>query len=108
MSGPLRPTSVWDLDVFVAYDRPYWPPTSAPATGDPRLGPLHNEAGMYLTVLSTQRAIKVSPNPDWVPDLPERGQSPSVLLCGGPGPADGTYWWVETVVARERLEAGDA
>jgi hypothetical protein len=100
----LEPNSAWDVDLYIAYDRPYWPMQLGTSRGDPRLGPVQNESGLWLSAASVHRAEKMNPSPpDLVPRLPKLTETPTRLTCGGLGPAgeDDMYWFVETVTARE-------
>lgn len=104
----LRPNQAWDVDLFVSYDEPYWPTAAfAKGVGDPRLGPLRNDAGHWLTGHSWVRHQSGTPTPATVlPRLPRVGETPNRITCGGLGPKgpDGIYWFVETITAREVME----
>lgn len=103
-NGRLKPGAAWDLQVYLSYGEPYWPTETGPRLGNPRLGPLSNQADMHLTILSTQRYLVDHPTPAgllW--DEPEEGQKPTQILSGGADPADDIYWWVEMITAEELL-----
>lgn len=105
----LSPTSAWDLDIFVSYE-PYRLVASGPIQGNPMLGPLVNEAGMYLAATSHHRSLKKKPSPETllVPGLPERSATPNRLLCGGLDDSGEMYWFVETIVDRQILQPIEA
>ncbi|MGW7682151.1 hypothetical protein ACWGID_15510 [Kribbella sp. NPDC054772] len=109
LSTILKPNSAWDIDLVVSYGNPYWPANlGEPSTGDPRLGPLRNGAGHWLTATSHHRSQAVVPAPDQLgPRLPSPDEQPNRILCGGPGPAGAAdmYWWVETITSRELIQA---
>ena len=104
----LRPNGAWDVDLYISYGEPYWPFQWSKAVGDPRLGPLRNESGHWLTGHSFVRSQVRDPSPSGlVQRLPSLEETPNRLTCGGLGP-DGEndmYWFVETITARELLEA---
>lgn len=107
LAALLRENSAWDVDLFIAYGKPYWPWQLVPSTGDNRLGPVRNDAGLWLTATSAHRAEMVSPSPaNLVPRLPSSDETPNRLTCGGLGPdgQDDMYWFVETITARELLD----
>lgn len=109
LNAALAPGSAWDLDVIVSFTEPYWPSAERTAEDNARLGPLQNEAGMYLTVSSFHRSLKSEPAPDaLVPDAPDEDETPNLLMCGGlderPEGDQDLYWFVETIVSRELLE----
>lgn len=102
----LEPNSAWDVDLFIAYDRPYWPMQLGASHGDPRMGPVQNESGLWLTAASVHRAEKMYPSPPGlVPRLPTPAETPSRLTCGGLGAGgeNDMYWFVETVTALELI-----
>lgn len=102
----LDPGFALDLDVYVGFGAPYWPPMTGRTVGDPKLGPLANDKDMYVTVLSVDRDDSRTPAPsDLVPALPDSEDNPGRLLCGGPDDDGDIYWWVETIVAREIIDA---
>lgn len=108
LGAKLKENSAWDVDVFVAYGKPYWPSElGRPRNGDPRMGPVGNDSDLWLTAASVHRTEMLDPSPEHlVPRLPGIGETPNRLTCGGLGP-DGEkdmYWFVETITARELLE----
>jgi hypothetical protein len=72
-----------------------------------RLGPLRNDAGIWLTATSFRRSQVAYPSPkDLVPPLPRSGEEPNRLLGGGPSEdGDGMYWFVEAITSRQVIEA---
>lgn len=109
LNAALSPTSAWDLDLVVSYNAPYWPGGERTKAENAQLGPLQNDAGMYLTVTSFHRTIASAPAPDdLVPDPPDNDETPNILLCGGldsrPKGEQDMYWFVETITSRELLQ----
>jgi len=103
----LPPNSAWDVDIYVAYGAPYWPMQMRKSTGDPRVGPVRNDADMYLTAVSTHRTEKWDPSPEHVvPRLPTPDETPNRLMCGALATqGDGAmYWFIDTITAKELLE----
>lgn len=108
LNAALSPASAWDLDLVVSYAAPFWPQGERTKADNAQLGPLQNDAGMYLTVTSFHRTIATVPAPaDLVPSPPEDDETPNILLCGGldsrPNGEQDMYWFVETIVSRELL-----
>lgn len=102
----LNPNSAWDVDIFVSYDKPYWPMQLGQSHGDPRMGPVKNDAGLWLTAASVHRAEKLDPSPPGlVPRLPRSDETPNRFTCGGLGPKAGKdmYWFIETITSRELI-----
>ncbi|EXG79861.1 hypothetical protein [Cryptosporangium arvum] len=108
LSKELEPNQAADVDLVVSYGEPHWPEGPGSLRDNARLGPLENEAGMFLTATSFRRSQMVRPAPTGlVPRLPRPGEEPARLLCAGPGD-DGAmdmYWFVEAITSRELLEA---
>jgi hypothetical protein len=104
----LEPNEAADIDLAVSYDEPYWLEGSASLRDNARLGPLRNEAGMWLTATSFRRSQTARPAPPRViPSLPRPGEEPNRFLGGGPGNEEGGefYWFVESITSRQFLEA---
>ena len=104
----LAPNSAWDIDVVVCYDKPYWPDPVGSLRDDARLGPLPNDAGMWLTATSYHRSLLKYPTPEHMSvPLPGSGEQPNRIMRGGFGPdgIDDMYWFVETITTREFIEA---
>jgi hypothetical protein len=108
LGAALSPESAWDLDLVVSYRAPYWPHFERTKADDAQLGPLQNDAGMYITVTSFHRPIALATAPDGlVPATPGDDETPNILLCGGldsrPEGDQDMYWFVETITSRELL-----
>jgi hypothetical protein len=108
LSTLLSPNDAWDIDLVVSYGQPYWPNPGGSLRDSARLEPLRNDAGLWLTATSYHRSQKKYPTPEQLsPRLPRPGEEPNRIMGGGPGP-DGVgdmYWFVETITARELIEA---
>jgi hypothetical protein len=105
----VAPASAWDLDLVVSYHAPYWPDGDQTKADKARLGPLENDASMFLTVTSYHRTVESSPPPEGlVPGPPSDGETSNILMCGGiderPDGEQDLYWFVETIVPRELLQ----
>lgn len=103
----LRPGKARDVDLFVSYGEPYWPPVEPGLTahGETRLGPLGNRAGMYLTGVSAHRSVDLDPAPDSLDfPLPGAHEHPSRFLGVTLDPADDFYWLTETITSREFID----
>jgi hypothetical protein len=111
MSQVLSPNDAWDIDLVISYDQPYWPNPRGSLRDNARLGPLPNDSGLWLTATSYHRSQKEYPTPEGLsPRLPQPGEEPKRIMCGGPGP-DGfsdMYWFVETITSRQLMEANVA
>ena len=108
LSEVLKPNDAWDIDLVVSYDEPYWPEPFGSLRDHARLGPLPNDAGLWLTATSYHRSQKKYPSPKALsPRLPRPGEEPNRVMCGGPGPngVGDIYWFVETITSRELIEA---
>ena len=108
MAEPLRPNIAWDIDLYAAFDKPFRPGEVAltRAKGDPRVGPLRNESGMWLTAVSHHHFESRHLAPRGVsPRLPRPGESPRRLSAGGMGDEapDDVYWFCETITSAEGL-----
>jgi hypothetical protein len=97
-----------DLDLIVSYDAPYWPDEHLTLRDNSRLGPLRNDAGMWLTATSYRRSEVTSPAPvGLTPPLPKPGDLPNRIMGAAPG-RDETgemYWFMETITSRQVIEA---
>lgn len=108
----LNPNSTWDVDLVLSRDDPYWPskeklfsrakPEVVPS---PYLGPLRNDAGLWLTGSSLQRSETHDPTPgNLKPPLPTANEHPSRVLAAGVGP-DGIFWMHEAITSKEFLNS---
>ena len=104
----LPPNEAWDVDLVVSYEEPYWPDARGSLRDNARLGPLSNDAGLWLTATSYHRSRTKYPSPEqlFLP-LPRPGEEPNRIMCGGPGPggAGDMYWFVETITSRQFINA---
>lgn len=62
LSEVLSPNDAWDIDLVVSYDQPYWPDSLGSLRDKARLGPLRNDAGLWLTATSYHRSQKKYPH----------------------------------------------
>ncbi|HYQ75637.1 hypothetical protein, partial [Cellulomonas sp.] len=107
MRDRLRPNSAWDIDLHVSYDEPYWPAPDAPSGPSARLGPLRNDAGLWLTGASYHRSQMLHPAPGGLrPPSPSAERAERILggALGEAAPHD-HYWFLETVTARSAIDA---
>jgi len=107
----LRPNQAWDVDLYISYTDPYWPAVFNKSSGDPRLGPIRNDEGHWLTGHSWLRNQAHSPTPPGIkPRLPRPDETPNRITCGGLGPRgrDDIYWFVEAMTSRQLMENWDA
>lgn len=103
---PLLPNQSWDIDVVISFKKPHWPDPDNSPLGDAQLGPLQNDAGMWLTATSYHRWQTTDPTPIHLAQpLPEQHQTPSRLTAMGPGDEGqkGMFWLIEGITALERL-----
>lgn len=111
LSEVLSPNDAWDIDLVVSYGQPYWPEPFGSLRDNARLGPLPNDAGLWLTATSYHRSQTKYPTPDQLrPSLPRPGERPNRIMGSGPGP-DGEasmYWIVETITSCELIDASAA
>lgn len=111
LSTLLKPNGTWDIDIVLSYGEPYWPDAERSLRDGSRLGPLHNDSGMWLTATSYHRSEASSPAPSGlIPRRPRVGEHANRLICAGPG-SGGTsdfYWFTETITSRELVEASRA
>lgn len=104
----LNPNSAWDIDLVVSYGTPHWPDPEESERDNSRLGPLSNDAGMWLTATSYHRSMTTAPSPEPLAlPLPQPGQTPQSILGAGPGPegANDMYWFVEGITSLELMAA---
>lgn len=111
LSEVLPPNDAWDVDLVVSYDEPYWPNPFGSLRDNARLGPLRNDAGLWLTATSYHRSQKKHPAPEELSlRLPRPGEVPNRIMCGAPETSEEgvMYWFVETITSRELIEASVA
>jgi hypothetical protein len=92
LSGLLPANYAADLDIFVAFGKPFWPDDEsaafrdgpAPSLADnARLGPVKAAgAGMWLTAVSYRRSLSTSPCAMPVPRFPRPGEIPTWIMSG--------------------------
>ena len=102
----LNPNSAWEVDVYISYDKPFWPLQIAESQGDPRMGPVKSDSGLWLTATSVHRAEKTDPPPPGLaPRLPRQDETPNRFTCGGLGSKgeNDMYWFIETETSRELI-----
>lgn len=104
LNSALPPDGVWDVDVFVSFGEPYDPDLSGlNPHGNPTLGPIRNEAGMFLTATSHHRSESSEPTPaDLLYATPGTNESPRFLF--GAGMEDDIYWFVHSIVSNGLIE----
>jgi hypothetical protein len=108
LSGELGPNYAADIDLIVSYGKPHWPDGDRSIRDNSRLGPLRNEAGMWLTATSYRRSLTKSPAPEGLDGpLPKPGEQPTLILGGGPAADESgeMYWFVGAITSREVIEA---
>lgn len=106
LNTSLPPNYAWDIDFVVAYGEPYWPAPDESDGPSARIGPLANDAGMWLTATSYHRPQDVYPSPEELQlPTPGAGETPHTIMSGGPGHlgVQDMYWFVEGVTTRELL-----
>lgn len=107
----LPPNDARDIDLVISYGKPYWPDSHGSLRDNARLGPLFNDAGLWLTATSYFRSQTRYPEPEPLcPRLPRPGEEPNRITCGGLGPGGPSdiYWFVETITSRQLIEASAA
>lgn len=102
----LPPNHARDIDLVVSYGKPYWPDKQGSLRDNARLGPLSNDAGIWLTATSYGRSQMKYPAPEGLcPRLPRPDEEATRIMCGAPGidTAGEIYWFVETITSRQLL-----
>jgi hypothetical protein len=78
LASRLGPNEAQDIDLVVSYGRLLWPAREQSVRDNSRLGPLRNNAGMYLTATSFRRSQTTSPVPNGLNSpLPKPGEEPN-------------------------------
>jgi hypothetical protein len=105
LTGALPPNEAADVDIVVSYGKPHWPNASGSFRDDARLGPLGNQAGMWLMATSYRRSQMTHPAPEQV-GVPRPGARDVAnrILCGGPDEVASTCWFVESVTTRRAVQ----
>jgi len=108
LSWKLEPNEAADIDLVISYGAPHWPGGEGSLRDNARLGPLRNEAGMWLTATSYRRPQTKYPTPEGLaPRLPSSDEDPNRILGCGPSEEStrGMYWFVEAITSRQLIEA---
>lgn len=103
----LRVGRAWDVDLFASYGEPYWPPMEPGlrANGEPRLGPLRNDSGMWLTGNSAHRSLDQVPVPGALEiPLPRAHERATRIIGATLDPTENFYWFTETITSSELVE----
>lgn len=108
LNTELPPNGVWDVDIFVSFGEPYEPDLSGQIShGNPILGPIQNEADMFLTATSHHRFESSDPTPaDLLYAAPLENETPTFLF--GAGVESEIYWFVHSIVSEELIERSRA
>lgn len=107
ISKPVDTNCATDVDFFISYSEPYWPDKGKSLRDNARLGPLKNEAGMWLTAIVYHHSQVLYPAPPGLlPPRPSQGETPNQIMAGGPGPLgeNDIYWFVECITSREVIK----
>lgn len=106
----IRPNYAWDIDLVISYDKPYWitdtfwSKQKQIGPHSPRIGPLKNNAGMYLTATSIHRSLVTDPGPsEHLLPRPRNNKDAQALTAGGfgEGKLKDMYWFEERVVSKD-------
>ena len=98
-----------DVDLIVSYNEPYWPGGEQSLKDNSRLGPVRNDAGLWLTGTAFRRSQSQTPTPEnLVLPLPKPGEDPRPYLGGAPeqGNDPGMFWFLESITSRQFLQDG--
>jgi|SRR5690625_2309149 len=105
----IKPNQAWDIDLVVSYGGPYWLTDAfwwkqkQIGPHSPKLGPLKNNAGMYLTGTSIHRSLTKEPGPaEHLLPRPRNDEDAQALTSGnfGVGKLRDLYWFEERIVAK--------
>ena len=108
LSWELEPNEAADVDLVVSYSKPYWPGGERSLRDNARLGPLRNDAGMWLTATSYRRSRSKYPSPAQLsPVLPKPGEDAVRILGSGPSDEENgrMYWFNGSITSRQLIEA---
>lgn len=104
----------WDIDLVISYDKPYWirdtfwSKQKQIGPDSPRIGPIKNDAGMYLTATSIHNSIVTSPAPaEHLLPRPKSDEDAQVLTVGGfgEGKLKDLWWFEERIVSKDFMRA---
>lgn len=105
----IAPNYAWDIDLVISYEKPYWitdtfwSKQKQIGPHSPRIGPLKNGAGMYLTATSIHRSLVTDPGPtEGLLPRPKNDQDAQALTAGGFGQGKNKdmYWFEERIVSK--------
>src|SRR5699024_330537 len=110
MAVPLKKNHAWDVDLVVSYGKPlwmadvFWMPRKQANFLSPKIGPLQNEAGMYLTATSRESSITAEPGPaEQLVPRPKSDEDAQLLIAAGLGEGrlKDTLWFEEKVTSKD-------
>lgn len=110
MEMPLKENHAWDVDLIVSYGKPlwmadvFWMPRRQANFLSPKIGPLQNDAGMYLTATSRESSITAEPGPteQLVPRPKNDADAQRLISAGlGEGRLKDTLWFEEKVTSKD-------
>lgn len=110
MEVPLKKHHAWDVDLVVSYGKPLWMTdvlwTQRKQANflSPKLGPLKNAAGMYLTGTSRESSITAEPGPvEQLVPRPKSDEDAQLLIAAGLGEGrlKDTLWFEEKVTSKD-------
>lgn len=107
MRKPVGDNEAVDLDIVVSYGMPYWRGGEKSASDNARLGPLVNDADMWMTGTVYRRWQSAEPTPPGLAvPRPTSRDAPRRITGGGPGAhgSSGIYWFVQGVTSEAVLE----
>lgn len=108
MNKPVGTGEAVDLEIFVSLGTPYIHGGRRAERDKAVMGPIGNEAGMWLSATFTRRLERDHPTPEsLVVPKPGRKDEPNRILAGGPSMNRdaGPYWFVESITSRAAIEA---
>lgn len=112
----MGPNYAWDIDLVISYDRPhwiadtFWSKQKQITPHSPRIGPLRNSAGMYLTATSIHHSLLTHPSPtQHLLPRPKHDKDAQAVTLGGFGEGDlkDVYWFEERVVSKDFIQKYD-
>jgi hypothetical protein len=96
-----------DFDFYVSSTAPYWPNRTQAARDNAMLGPLTNESGQHLTVVSYRRNVLITRTPPKVLGRQPANVADRIRGLGGGVDDDGVLWMVEQWLSVSALATGD-